>query len=180
MLFVFPTLQSFCEDKIEKQMWRFPREIYKIVLILILLGPYKGQKLFRSNLIFLEGKRSFPCRLKILQFNDSFLGITHKMQLKFKIIEKTKHQLYFIKISEKISHFLFLSHFQAYSLFNLCTTICTWIFYCDTRSCTLTCTHICLHPLTILSPQMPRFTSFSSTLIFFSIISLNFTIHSNS
>lgn len=81
VIFVFPALQSYCEDKIEKQMWRFPREIYKIVqiLILILLGPYKGQKFFRSNLIILKRKKSFLWRLETLQVNDSFLGIMHRM-----------------------------------------------------------------------------------------------------
>ena len=81
VIFVFPASQSYGEDKIEKQMWSFPREIYKIVQTwtLILLGPHMDQKFFSPHLVILQRKSSFLWRLETLQVNDSFLGIIQKM-----------------------------------------------------------------------------------------------------
>jgi hypothetical protein len=61
VIFVFPTAQSYYENRIEKQMWSFPREIYKIVLILILilLGPFMGQNSPDPIIFSLKGRGLF-------------------------------------------------------------------------------------------------------------------------
>lgn len=91
-------------------------------------------------------------------------------------MEKTKHQLLLIKLSEEISHSPFLSHFQAYSLFLSFKQIYTLeYFMAHTLSPALIGTDICLHLLS----QNSRATIFSSTFFFFLsfIISLSSTIN---
>lgn len=80
------------------------------------------------------------------------------------IIEKPKYQLYFIKISEHIFHYLFLSNFQGYLLFLIFAQIYVLECFIAILLAAHTYAHKNLHP-TLLPLQMFLHLTFLSSII---------------